>query len=1011
MPFFKRNNFLPFLLFFLTTVVSQTLPSRNITVNDGLPSNGIKCFFKDSRGLMWIGTEAGLCSYDGSSYKIYNETNGLKYSGVWAIAEDKDHNLWLSLYGNGLAKFDGKKFTYFDKKNGLINNGIRKIYYSKKHNCLVLGTENGLCLFDGKHFKSFVHKTQNLTERFQVGAINEYKDKILISVSYDKVYRLSIDKNIQNSKLENHFTPPGSYSAYIYKNTYFSGVGARELFVKDLTNNKEKHYQCPIPWDFANDESNNLYLATWNVTDPKGGLFQYSDNQIKDITQKANIKSTGLWCLFYDKETKQLWVGSIDKGIYIVDLSGKIEFLPPSLFNLKEIEIQCLYNDIKDNIWIGAKNNIIIKHRNLTYTKLDKTTIWKSIYNYYLKKGINPKTNEQYQNYLKKEEFSCFNIVTDNQGYIWVSSTIGIFCFDKKYNIQFFYFTEGSHIAFDEKDKLLFGLMYADMYLFKNKFELKNEIIKSIKDKNIPKDITKIITHGNQVWFATYSSGLFNYSNNTFYSLNLHKQFSEKYIKDIIINDNGELVIGTNSGRVYICKWANNKLKTLQIYKPNKQLFGTSISFIQQSNGYYFIGTNKGINVLKNNKLIKLINKSEGINDIQFNDCTKDKKGNLWVATNEGLLHINVSAIIKEDDRENSIQINNIKVNEADYKTSETKIIWGKYSSNELKLNYDQNDIEVSFNNYNLLNADKNVYRYKIIGLTNKWSDYENSTKIQLRGIPDGKYELFIEGKNIGTGAVFKTKTLTILITPPFWKTWWFVIVILIAFIILGFISYKKRIQYIAEREQAKGAIQKRLAETKMEALQSQMNPHFIFNAMNSIQNFIIDNNTDDALMYMGEFSKLIRQTLDNSSKQRISLADEIQYLETYIHLENMRFKDAITFKFNVSKTIDTYEVSIPPMLLQPFVENVFVHAFDSNSINPTLEISFTQSDNLLVCEIKDNGKGMVENNLNKLYASKGIKLVKERIGLLQINNSNPIQIISSIQEGTSILIKIQIDF
>jgi sensor histidine kinase YesM len=98
-------------------------------------------------------------------------------------------------------------------------------------------------------------------------------------------------------------------------------------------------------------------------------------------------------------------------------------------------------------------------------------------------------------------------------------------------------------------------------------------------------------------------------------------------------------------------------------------------------------------------------------------------------------------------------------------------------------------------------------------------------------------------------------------------------------------------------------------------------------------------------------------------------------------------------------------------MLLQPFVENVFVHAFDSSSINPTLQISFTQSDNLLVCEIKDNGKGMLENKLNKLYASKGIKLVKERIGLLQINNSNSVQINSSIQEGTSILIKIQLDF
>ena len=1009
MLFFKKNNFLPFLLLFLTTVVSQTLPSRNITVNDGLPSNGIKCFFKDSRGLMWIGTEAGLCCYDGSSYNIYNETNGLKYSGVWSIAEDNDHNLWLSLYGNGLAKFDGKKFTYFNKKNGLINNGIRKIYYSKKHKCLVLGTENGLSLFDGKHFKSFIKKTY--IDKFQIAGINEYKDNIYVSASYDKVYCLSIQNNLEDSKLVELFSPAWSYSSYINNSTYFSGVGARELFVKDLTNNKEKHYQCPIPWDFANDESNNLYLATWNVTDPKGGLFQYSNNQITDITQKANIKSTGLWCLFYDKETKQLWVGSIDKGIYIVDLSGQIEYLQPSFFNLNQIEIQCLYNDRHNNVWIGAKNNIIIKHPDLTYTKLDRATIWKSIYSYFKKNGFNSETKDQYDRYFKKNEFSCINTVEDNQGYVWVTTTFGIFCFDKSYSIRYFKFSEEGHIAFDENDQLLFGLMYGEMRLSRNKFDIKNAIIKSLKDQNIPRDITKIVNQGNQIWFATYTNGLINYQNNAFYSLNLHKQFSETYIKDIIINDNNELVIGTNSGMVYICKWTNNRLKILNTYKPNKILFGTSISFIEQSNGYYFIGTNKGINVIKDNKFIKLINQSEGVNDIQFNDCTKDKNGDLWVATNEGLLFLDVQKIIKQKNDSNFIQITNIKVNRDTYKGKDLNELWNNYTGKELRLAHNQNDVEISFNNYNLLNADKNVYRYKIIGLSDTWSDFDPSTKIELRGLPNGRYQLQMEGKNIGTGVLFKTKILSILITPPFWKTWWFISSVVLVLIVIGFVGYKKRIQYISKQEKAKGAIQKRLAETKMEALQSQMNPHFIFNAMNSIQHFIIDNNTDEALMYMGEFSKLIRQTLDNSSKQRISLADEIQYLETYIHLENMRFKEAIAFKITISKTIDTYEVSIPPMLLQPFVENAFVHAFDSNSINPTLEISFIQSDNLLLCEIKDNGKGMVENNLNKLYASKGIKLVKERIGLLQINNSNPIQINSYIQEGTTILIKIQLDF
>jgi sensor histidine kinase YesM len=198
------------------------------------------------------------------------------------------------------------------------------------------------------------------------------------------------------------------------------------------------------------------------------------------------------------------------------------------------------------------------------------------------------------------------------------------------------------------------------------------------------------------------------------------------------------------------------------------------------------------------------------------------------------------------------------------------------------------------------------------------------------------------------------------------------------------------------------------MVETKMEALQSQMNPHFIFNAMNSIQNYIIDNHIDDALMYMGEFSKLIRQTLYNSSKQRITLSSELHYLESYITLENMRYKNKIQFELDVDADLDLFETEIPPMLLQPFIENVFVHAFDSNSLNPTLFLSLKQIDDTLVCEIKDNGKGISKENLSEGYTSKGIKLARERIALFQSNNIDAIHISSSLNDGTTVVLQLQ---
>lgn len=1006
MPSFKKSRFLLVLLLFLEIAFAQTIPSKNITINDGLPSNGIKCFYKDSRGLMWIGTDAGLCCYDGTSYKVYNETNGLKYSNIWSIAEDKDNNLWISLYGSGLAKFDGKKFTYFDKKNGLINNNIRKIYYSKKHSCLILGTENGLSLFDGKHFKSFIKKT--IVERFQVMGISEVDDKILVTLSHDNVYSINFNLNIKKSSLNYEFTPVPSYSSYFSGGNYYGGI--EQFNIRNIKTSKEKIYPSPITWDYAKDENNNIYCAAWNVNNPNGGLLKYSNNKLTDITQQAHITSTALWCLYYDKETKQLWVGSNDKGIFIVDLSKRIQFLEPSFFGLKELQIQELFNDVNNTTWIGAKDNIVLLDKKLKTTVINKELLWKKLKAYFNHKmEFSPDFVNLLSSNKLKGGFACYTITSDNEGYVWLSNTMGVICFDKNYNVRFYRYFDGGHLIFDNKDHAYCAYMYSAMYLIKNKYDWNEQKMFSFNNLSVPRDVTKIVKNGNSIWFASNSKGLFLLQNGIFYSFNNKGLFNEKNITELIVNDKGQLVIGANSGNVYITKWDGKRFSILNTYKPYKEIYGTSVSFVEQSKGIYYIGTNKGINVVKNNKFIKIINKSEGLQDVQFNDCTKDKNGDLWVATNNGVIRLNVDEFSKSIKTSHTpIHINSIKVNGETYPKTDLLMRWGSYAENKVKLDYNQNDVEIAFAANNLYNADKNLFHYKIIGLKDTWSDFESNGVIQLLGIPNGKYKVLLEGKNIGTGEIFQSKTLYLVITPPFWKTWWFILGNMLIFSLLGFVIYKKRIHLIENRERAKATIQKRLAETKMEALQSQMNPHFIFNAMNSIQNYIIDNNVDDALMYMGEFSKLIRQTLNNSSQQLISLKDEIRYLKSYITLENMRFKNKINFILNIDTNLDLDELEIPPMLIQPFIENVFVHAFDSHSKDPTLLISIRQIDNIILCEIKDNGKGMASENLNKLNTSKGIKLAKERIALFQVETTDAV-VISSTSTGTKIILKLQI--
>jgi len=183
------------------------------------------------------------------------------------------------------------------------------------------------------------------------------------------------------------------------------------------------------------------------------------------------------------------------------------------------------------------------------------------------------------------------------------------------------------------------------------------------------------------------------------------------------------------------------------------------------------------------------------------------------------------------------------------------------------------------------------------------------------------------------------------------------------------------------------------------------MNPHFTFNAINAIQDFIISNDTENSLLYISEFSKLIRKTLENSSKQKITIDEEIEYLQAYINIENMRFDNRIDFEIQISPEVDTCFTKIPTMLLQPFVENVFVHAFNESSVAPQLIISFKMiSETILECKITDNGLGIKAAKKNKLHQSKGIQLTKERLSLLQ-ELKDPIEITFTENNGTIVTI------
>jgi LytS/YehU family sensor histidine kinase len=194
-------------------------------------------------------------------------------------------------------------------------------------------------------------------------------------------------------------------------------------------------------------------------------------------------------------------------------------------------------------------------------------------------------------------------------------------------------------------------------------------------------------------------------------------------------------------------------------------------------------------------------------------------------------------------------------------------------------------------------------------------------------------------------------------------------------------------------KERKRAALQLQLSALEMKALRAQMNPHFIFNALNSIQECIITKNTDTAYSYLSSFSKLVRMILENSEKQFISLEDEIETLRLYLSIEKLRFDDTFEYKIHIAPKVDVTFVRLPAMIIQPFVENALWHGLIQKKGEKKLLLSFDVKVNSLICVVKDNGVGRkhtaeVQNSRQIKKQSMGVKITEERLQLLETEAS-----------------------
>ena len=609
------------------------------------------------------------------------------------------------------------------------------------------------------------------------------------------------------------------------------------------------------------------------------------------------------------------------------------------------------------------------------------------------------------KNYNLNDDLSTLNITDitqDNIGYLWFTTNKGISRFDGN---EFVNFTDKNGLSSNkttvissQKNNILIGNTDGLSIKSNNKFtylegrkvysilttpkhtflgtdkgiqRVREDFISNIRtnfqiDLNIINDLK---FDGSFYWIAT---------NKALWKLDkiinpaVLKRIALDNYTSVLVNKKNVVATTYNNGIQLI---VNDKVKTIST-SLNKI---TSIKLI--NNRFWIVTKDEGIEILdKNFNFEKTINKYNTLKTNQINDVFQDQQKNIWIATNnQGLYKLKGENIIQENP---VISFQNIAIV---YKSLDSIDI-NKYDR-ILQLQPKKNHISFTYKTVNI-NSPKNVlYRYK---LNHQFSNWTTKNTVDLAYLNAGNYTFIVESK-IGKVKSKPIQFQFFIDTPMYQKSWFQWGTIGLATLLLSgiILFYIRKIKAKNKTKIEQLELKNHLLSLEQKALQLQMNPHFIFNVLNGIKALGNSGKSIELNTTISKFATLLRGVLNNSRQEEISLSEEISVLKNYIELEQQMNSNSFEYQINTNLDLDAEEILIPPMLIQPFVENSIKHGFKTKKDGKII-LEFSTKNQLLQCNIIDNGIGIHQSKQHKKASSHNsvaIKVTEERIKSLSKKN------------------------
>ncbi len=919
----------------VTMLSGQHVNMFNYDTENGLPSSEVYDSHQASNGMLWFSSDRGVFTYNGYQFSTYTTHSGLGNNTNFSIFEDSKKTLWFTGYNGTVTQYKNGKFEVHKTISDFVRNNypfdwISFIEFDETHIYFAL-TKN-------KRLFCYHIPTQQIvpfTEKSKAAEPDMLKIGQTLYFINDRKFAAHGYLSNQLSKLFFISDSDGIYSSrnYIYHIRKDKGK-----WIKDSLN------------IYGALQSKNICIANaeraeFCVSSIKGLLlFRLEKNKLQydKIAENENLTS-----IIKDKEGNY-WCTSTNKGIFKMPSIAIFKELAPELEGKKINAVTTL-----NQLLIAGSNTsdlfFIKNHKTIAYFgEMHKQSPIEQV------KPVSD--NILFANvfyYLNKASNSVQKSTKNGYGYYYTAKDSNSFFIGDNNYIQYFQGFNSPKLMFHSQDQ----------------FE-------SIKSLHYSK---------NRLWIGTinnlFSAG---FKNNSLTDIvnygKIHPLLSNR-INDIKSFRSGFLLAVFGNGLVYFDGNVPTLIKST-VFNKNDLINRV----LPINNSAVLLCTNNGLILYKfkpdNFDLVseEIFNIDDGLSSNFINDaCISGNR--LWLATNKGINFVSIEQL-SQSHTAPFVQITGLK-------TQDSFINYAQH----IELEYSQNSFQTEFVGICFRKPNrKDFYKYAFVE-ENKdtlWF-YTNEGKVQYTNIAPGKYTFLVTARNKNNDwAPYQITHITI--HPPFVQTIWFklIIILIIGLLVYTIIRYRiNQIRVKSEEQKALERLKHYAQETELRSLRNQMNPHFIFNSLNSIQRYIITNHFTEANAYITKFARLMRDSLSMSKLESITLNKELEFIANYLDLEKLRFENLFEYKIIVEDDLDLIMTKIPSLLLQPLLENSIKHGFKNYSNNGFIQIQILNwGEKHYQIRVTDNGKGI--ENIEEIMSDQGqnnsfgVGLVMQRIKLLK---------------------------